>query len=130
MVRMKKSLYWHTIAEYLLKNGLTPTECSKVMKQCFTNTNVNGRHIGAYKRRLIDEGKIEKNSTNDVKLTVNEAYSLVKGMITDEDRFIYQCSIGAQRRTLKCFEYKMTMELKEDSDIEEIDVWIGKLKKG
>ena len=128
MVRMKKSLYWHTIAEYLLKNGLTPTECSKVMKQCFTNTNVNGRHIGAYKRRLIDEGVIDK--TQSKTMSVNEAYSLVKGMITDEDRFIYQCSIGAQRRTLKCFEYKMTMELKEDSDIEEIDVWIGKLKKG
>ena len=120
MVRVKKTLYWHQLTEYLLQCGLTPTECAKVVKQAFPNTNVNGRHIGAYKRRLIEEGVIDK--TQSKTMSVNEAYTIAKGLVSKEDKFIYQCSIGADKRTLKCFEYKMTMESKEDE--EDIDEWI------
>ena len=120
MVRVKKSLYWHQTAEYLLANCLSPSECGKVIKQAFPHTTVNGRHVGAYKRRLIEEGKLDKNTPKT--LSVNEAYTVIKGLISKDDKFIYQCSIGAQKRTLKCFEYKMTMEAK--SDEEDIDEWI------
>jgi hypothetical protein len=120
MVRVKKSLYWHRVAEHLLGCGLTPTEAGKVVKQAFPHTTVNGRHIGAYKRRLIDEGKLDKDTEKT--LSVNEAHTDIKALITDEDKFIYRCSIGAQKRTLKCFEYKMTMEAKDDEG--DIDRWI------
>ena len=103
MVRVKKCLYWHHTAEYLLANGLSPSECGKVIKQAFPHTTVNGRHVGAYKRRLIEEGKLDKNTPKT--LSVNEAYTVIKGLISKDDKFIYQCSIGAQKRTLKCFEY-------------------------
>jgi hypothetical protein len=121
MVRVKKSLYWHKLTEYLLQNGLSPSECGKVVKEAFPNTNVNGRHIGAYKRRLIDEGSLEKGSIPRT-ISVNEAYTIAKGLISEDDKFIYQCAIGADKRTLKCFEYKMTMELENDE--EDIDEWI------
>lgn len=120
MVRVKKHHYWHTLAEYLLQNGLTPTECGKVIKNVFPNTNVNGRHVGAYKRRLVEEGSIEKTMPKTI--SVNEAFTIANGLITDDDRFVYQCSVGADKRTLKCFEYKMTIEQKEDE--EDIDEWI------
>lgn len=120
MVRVKKHHYWHTLAEYLLQNGLTPTECGKVIKNAFPNTNVNGRHVGAYKRRLVEEGVIDKKVPKTI--SVNEAFTIAKGLITDDDRFVYQCSVGADKRTLKCFEYKMTIEQQEDE--EDIDEWI------
>ena len=120
MVRVKKHHYWHTLAEYLLQNGLTPTECGKVIKNVFPNTNVNGRHVGAYKRRLVEEGSIEKTVPKTI--SVNEAFTIAKGLITDDDRFVYQCSVGVDKRTLKCFEYKMTIEQEEDE--EGIDEWI------
>tara|TARA_R110002020_G_scaffold9593_5_gene37663 strand:- start:19774 stop:20151 length:378 start_codon:yes stop_codon:yes gene_type:complete len=120
MVRVKKVLYWHQLGEYLLLNGLTPSECAKVVKEAFPNTNVNGRHIGAYKRRLIEEGKIEKQQPKT--MSVNEAYTIAKGLISKEDLFIYKCSVGADKRTLKCYEYKLTKELENDE--EDIDEWI------
>jgi len=120
MVRVKKHHYWHTLAEYLLQNGLTPSECGKVIKTAFPNTSVNGRHVGAYKRRLVEEGSIEKTMPKII--SVNEAHSICKGLITKDDNFVYLCSVGADKRTLKCFEYKMTMEQEDDDgDIEE---WI------
>ena len=120
MVRVKKHHYWHTLAEYLLQNGLTPTECGKVIKTAFPNTSVNGRHVGAYKRRLVEEGSIEKTMPKTI--SVNEAHTICKGLITEDDNFVYLCSVGANKRTLKCFEYKMTMEQQEDE--EDIDKWI------
>ncbi len=120
MVRVKKHHYWHTIAEYLLANGLSPSECGKVIQTAFPNTNVNGRHVGAFKRRLVEEGVIDKKMPKV--LTVNEAHTIAKGLITDDDRFVYQCSVGADKRTLKCFEYKLTMELEDDN--EDIEEWI------
>ena len=120
MVRVKKHHYWHTIAEYLLANGLSPSESGKVIQTSFPNTNVNGRHVGAFKRRLVEEGVIDKKMPKV--LTVNEAHTIAKGLITDDDRFVYQCSVGADKRTLKCFEYKLTMELEDDN--EDIEEWI------
>ena len=118
--RAKKSMYWHQSAKILLEHGLSPSEVAKAIKTVFPHTVVTGRHIGAYKRRLIDEGKLDKDTEKT--LSVNEAHTDIKALITDEDKFIYRCSIGAQKRTLKCFEYKMTMEAKDDEG--DIDRWI------
>ena len=123
MVRVKKHHYWHTLAEYLLQNGLTPTECGKVIKTAFPNTSVNGRHVGAYKRRLVEEGSIEKTMPKII--SVNEAFTIAKGLVTDDDRFVYDCSIGAMKRTLKCFEMKLILEAKNEED--NIDEWISTL---
>lgn len=123
MVRVKKTLYWHSLAEYLLGHGLSPSECGKVVNQIFPNTSVNGRHIGAYKRRLIEQGDLSK--TVESNITLSEAYSDADHIVSDEDRFIYRCSIGSDKRTLKCFEYKMTMEGKKDEG--DIDTWINNM---
>ena len=53
--RAKKSMYWHQSAKVLLEHGLTPSEVAKAIKLVFPHTVVTGRHVGAYKRRLISD---------------------------------------------------------------------------
>ena len=119
-VKKRKHTYWHQLAKLLIINGYKPAQCSKILKSVFPDTEVNGRHVGAFKRRLVEEGSIEKTMPKTI--SVNEAHTICKGLITEDDNFVYLCSVGADKRTLKCFEYKMTMEQQEDE--EDIDKWI------
>ena len=56
---------------------------------------------------------------------MNEALSISHGMVNDEDMFVYNASVGAMKRTLKCFEMKLILEQKDSE--EDIDTWIGTL---
>ena len=125
MVSRKKDTYWHEIAALCLQAGQPPSKVSQVVKHVFPKTEVNGRHIGAYKRRLIDAGVIEKSVPTVG--SVGELIQLADSMISVEDRFIYDCYVGSIKRSLKCFEYKMTRD--EVDDINEIDTWIETIKR-
>ena len=61
-------------------------------------------------------------------MTVQELMGIVHGLVTDEDRFTYNCSIGSTKRSLKCFEYKLTAELEDKNEMENIDEWVSTLK--
>jgi hypothetical protein len=52
---------------------------------------------------------------------------MVVDLVTDEDRYVYDCSIGSQIQSLKCFEYKLTAEEKDELD--EVERWIERMKK-
>jgi len=121
--RAKKSLYWHQSAKVLLEHGLSPSEVAKAIKTVFPHSIVTGRHVGAYKRRLVSDEMIDK----DIPKTINmqEAYSMMQGLISDEDSFIYRCSVGSAKRTLKCFEYKLTQQAIEPK--EDIDKWLSSM---
>ena len=123
--RAKKDAYWHSIAALCLSHGMKPAQVGKVVREAFPETDINGRHIGAYKRRLVDEGEIEipVHPTS----TLNEMMSMVLELITDEDRFAYTCSIGSTKRSLKCFEYKLTAEAEDDNQMENIEEWVNTL---
>ena len=125
MVSRKKDTYWHEVAALCLQAGQPPAKVAKVVKHCFPKTEVNGRHIGAYKRRLIDVGVIEK-STPTVG-SVGELIQLSESLVSDEDKFIYGCYVGSIKRSLKCFEYKMTQA--EVEEINELDKWIETIKR-
>jgi hypothetical protein len=125
MVSRKKDTYWHEIAALCLQAGQQPSKVSQVVKHVFPKTEVNGRHIGAYKRRLIDAGVIEKNIPTVG--SVGELIQLADGLVSTEDKFIYDCYVGSIKRSLKCFEYKMTRA--EVNDINEIDIWIETIKR-
>ena len=102
---------------------MKPAQVGKLVKECFPQTEINGRHIGAYKRRLINEGVLDK----DIKPSWGDNMSQVVGeLITDEDKFIYECSVGSKIRTLKCFEYKL--EQAEVVITDDCDEWIAKIK--
>ena len=70
--RPKKSMYWHQSAKVLLEHGLTPSEVAKAMKTVFPHTHVTGRHVGAYKRRLIGDEMLEPNLPKTINM--QEAY--------------------------------------------------------
>jgi len=116
----RKHTYWHQLAKTLLSFGFKPTIVGHIVKDIFPDTEVNGRHIGAYKRRLLKDGELiipDKPTMNR-----NEATQLAKELVSTEDMFIYQCVIGSTKRSLKCFEFKFKAE---DKDIlEEVDKWI------
>tara|TARA_X000001382_G_scaffold70043_1_gene48821 strand:+ start:290 stop:679 length:390 start_codon:yes stop_codon:yes gene_type:complete len=123
----KKDTYWHNIAQLGLSNGLPPAQVGRLVKEVFPETDINGRHIGAYKRRLVDEDTIVIPARPT--MTVQELMGMVHGLVTDEDKFAYTCSIGSTKRSLKCFEYKLTAELEDKNELENIDEWISTLRK-
>ena len=125
MVSRKKDTYWHEIAALCLQAGQPPSKVAQVVKHVFPKTEVNGRHIGAYKRRLIDAGVIDKNVPTVG--SVGELIQLADGLVSTEDKFVYDCYVGSIKRSLKCFEYKMTRA--EVDDINEIDIWIETIKR-
>jgi|TARA_R100001460_G_scaffold76195_3_gene117258 hypothetical protein len=123
-VQKRKHTYWHQLAKLLIINGYKPAQCAKVLKSVFPDTEVNGRHIGAYKRRLLqDEDLIIPDRAT---MPLNQMTEMAHGMVSTEDLFIYKCVVGSAKRSLKCFEFKFRAE---DKDlVSEVDEWITKLQ--
>ena len=126
MVSRKKDAYWHKIAQVMIEHGLKPAQMGKVLKEIFPETEVNGRHLGAYKRRLTTEGMVIPTRPT---ISLNEMMDIASGLVNDEDRFIYNCSVGSIKRSLKCFEFKMTAEKEVVDNKEEIDIWVSGLNQ-
>ena len=123
-VQKRKHTYWHQLAKLLIMNGYKPAQCAKILKSVFPDTEVNGRHIGAYKRRLIQDEDIL--IPNKPSMTMNQMTEMAHGLVSTEDLFIYKCVIGSAKRSLKCFEFKFRAE---DKDlVGEVDEWITRLQ--
>ena len=123
-VQKRKHTYWHQLAKLLIMNGYKPAQCAKILKSVFPDTEVNGRHIGAYKRRLIQDEDIL--IPNKPTMPMNQMTEMAHGMVSTEDLFIYKCVIGSAKRSLKCFEFKFKAE---DKDlVSEVDAWITKIQ--
>ena len=120
-VRAKKHMYWHGQAKVLLEHGLAPTNVAKALKVIYPQAEITGRHVGGYKRRLINDDMLEKNIHPTI--DIQDAVGMIEGMVGDEDRFVYHCAIGSAKRTLKCFEYKMIQEL-ENNPTKDIEQWL------
>ena len=119
--KIRKHMYWHELAKVLLEHGLMPKYVAQAIKTVYPEADITGRHVGAYKRRLILDGMLEKDLPKTI--TPNEAPSLLEGMVGEDDRFIYQCTVGSAKRSLKCFEYKMTAEIEDH--LEGLDIWLN-----
>jgi len=119
-----KDTYWHSLAHLCIEAGLKPAEIARVLKKSFPQTEINGRHVGAYKRRLINEGVVEKDLPKTG--SEQELIQIAEDVVTSEDRFVYNCSVASKVRSLKCFEYKLTEATKDIVD--DCDEWIAKIK--
>ena len=126
MVRRKKKVlkrkhtYWHQLAKIMLGFGFKPTMVGHILKDVFPETEVNGRHVGAYKRRLIqdDELTVPEKAT----MSRNEASPLAPELVSPEDMFIYKCTVGSAKKSLECFQFKFKAE--DVSAVEEVEEWI------
>ena len=120
----KKDTYWHELAGFCILQGMKPAQIAKVLKEVFPQTDVTGRHIGAYKRRMVQEGAIVPDRTI---MSLNDMMKMAKNLVSVEDRFVYDCTINSQIQSLKCFEYKLTAEEKDELD--EVERWIERMKQ-
>jgi len=122
--RRVKDTYWHNLAGFCIMQGMKPAQVAKILKEVFPLTNVTGRHIGAYKRRLVSEGVYVPDK---LIMSVNDMTTMAKDLVSKEDKFVYDCTVGSQIQSLKCFEYKLTAE--ESDELEKAERWIKNLKK-
>ena len=122
----KKDLYWHKTAELCLQYNFKPAQVAKVIKEIFPQSNVNGRHIGAYKRRLLTEGLLDLVDESVV-CGINDMMSMARNNVLPEDEYIYKCAVGSHKRSLKCFEYKLTAE--EEDELAKVERWLKNMKK-
>ena len=120
----KKDTYWHQLAGFCILQGMKPAQIAKVLKEVFPQTDVTGRHIGAYKRRMVQEGAIVPDKTI---MSLNDMMYMAKDLVSAEDKFVYDCTINSQIKSLKCFEYKLTAEEKDELD--EVERWIERMKE-
>ncbi len=120
----KKDTYWHELAGFCILQGMKPAQIAKILKEVFPQTDVTGRHIGAYKRRMVQEGAIVPDRTI---MSLNDMMKMAKNLVSVEDRFVYDCTINSQIQSLKCFEYKLTAEEKDELD--EVERWIERMKQ-
>ena len=118
-----KDTYWHNLAGFCILQGMKPAQVVKVLKEAFPLTNITGRHIGAYKRRMVSDGQIIPSR---LIMSVNDITSMASDLVSKEDKFVYDCTIGSQIQSLKCFEYKLTK--KEVNELEKAEAWIKNLK--
>ena len=120
----KKDTYWHQLAGFCILQGMKPAQIAKVLKEVFPQTDVTGRHIGAYKRRMVQEGAIVPDKTI---MSLNDMMYMAKDLVSAEDKFVYDCTINSQIQSLKCFEYKLTAE--EKDELAEVERLIERMKK-
>lgn len=118
----KKDTYWHQLAGFCILQGMKPAQIAKVLKEVFPQTDVTGRHIGAYKRRMVQEGAIVPDRTI---MSLNDMMYMAKDLVSAEDKFVYDCTINSQIQSLKCFEYKLTAE--EVNELDEVERWIERM---
>ena len=94
-VKKRKHTYWHQLAKLLILNGYKPAQCSKILKSVFPDTEVNGRHIGAYKRRLIQDEDIL--IPDKPTMPMNQMTEMAHGIVSTEDLFIYKFVVGSAK---------------------------------
>ena len=122
--RRVKDTYWHNLAGFCILQGMKPAQVAKILKEVFPQTEVTGIHIGAYKRRMVQDGQIIPDKQI---MSLNDMMIMATDLVSKEDRFVYNCTIGSQIQSLKCFEYKLTAEEKDELD--EVERWISRIKK-
>ena len=122
--RKVKDTYWHSLAGFCILQGMKPAQIAKVVKEAFPMTAVTGRHIGAYKRRMAQDGHMIPATPT---MSVNDMMTMAPDLVSKEDRFVYDCTVGSQMQSLKCFEYKLTKE--EVDELDKVEAWIKEMKK-
>ena len=119
----KKIMYWHPIAKGLIQMGMMPKEINKVFAEIFPKNDIGTRKIGAYKRRLLDEG-LDIIQSNEV-ISIERAITWSKENIDKDDEWIHELVINSAMAELRIFAFK-TSEKESDAGQTELE----KFKEG
>jgi hypothetical protein len=124
-MRRKKDTFWHSTALFGIEHGFKPAQIVQIVKSIFPHTNITGRNIGAYRRRLLHENTISKlDRQNKPNIPIKEMVRIISDSISLEDKFVHRCNINNRTQIMKKLENKLNQEA-EISD--KLDIWIRQL---
>ena len=118
-------MYWHPIAKGLIEMGLMPKEINKVLAEIFPKNDIGTRKIGAYKRRLLDEG-IDIIQSNEV-MSIENAIAWSKENLDKDDKWIHDIVINSAMAELRIFAFKTSEEESDagQTEVEKFEEWMN-----
>jgi len=121
----KKITYWHPIAKGLIEMGLLPKEINQVFADIFPRNDIGTRKIGAYKRRLVDEG-LDIIPNNEMMSVVN-AITWARENIDKDDQWIHDLVINSAMAELRIFAFKTSEEESDagQTEVDKFEVWMN-----
>ena len=125
MAGQKKIMYWHPIARGLIEMGLMPKEINKLFGEIFPKNDIGTRKIGAYKRRLTDEGVVIV-PTND-RISMETAIIWAKENLDKDDKWIHDLVINSAMAELRIFAFKTSEEESDagQTELEKFEEWMN-----
>ena len=121
----KKIMYWHPIAKGLIEMGLMPKEINSIFGDVFPKNDIGTRKIGAYKRRLTDEG-IEIVPTND-RISMESAIIWAKENLDKDDKWIHDLVINSAMAELRIFAFTddLTKTDAGQTEMDKFEEWMN-----
>ena len=118
-------MYWHPIAKGLIEMGFLPKEINKVFGEIFPKNDIGTRKIGAYKRRLVDEG-LDIIPNNEMMSVVN-AITWARENIDKDDQWIHDLVINSAMAELRIFAFKTSEEESDagQTEVDKFEVWMN-----
>ena len=125
MASQKKIMYWHPIAKGLIEMGLMPKEINRVFQDIFPKNAIGTRKIGAYKRRIVDEGT-EIVPTND-RISMESAIVWAKEALDEDDKWIHELVINSAMAELRIFAFKTSEDELDagQTEMEKFEEWMN-----
>ena len=116
-------MYWHAIATQLIEKDLQPKHIKAVFDEIFPQNNITTRKIGAFKRRLVDEGlEITSDSNmNDLQTMLSWA----KENVSKDDQWIHQLVVNSAMAELRVFAFQTKETIDEKTELDKFEEWIN-----
>lgn len=123
MASKKKYMYWHPIATQLIEKDLQPKHIKSVFDEIFPQNNITTRKIGAFKRRLIDEG-LEITSDSNMN-DLQSMLSWAKENVSKDDQWIHQLVVNSAMAELRVFAFQTKETIDEKTELDKFEEWIN-----
>ena len=123
MASKKKYMYWHAIATQLIEKDLQPKHIKAVFDDIFPQNNITTRKIGAFKRRLVDEGLEIDSDTNMNDLQA--MLSWAKENVSEDDQWIHQLVVNSAMAELRVFAFQTEETIDERTEFDKFEEWIN-----
>ena len=118
-------MYWHPIAKGLIEMGLMPKEINKVFGEIFPKNAIGTRKIGAFKRRLLDEG-LDIVQSNEV-ISIDSAIAWAMDNIDKDDEWIHELVINSAMAELRIFAFTddLTKTDAGQTEMDKFEEWMN-----
>ena len=123
MASKKKYMYWHPIATQLIEKDLQPKHIKSVFDEIFPQNNITTRKIGAFKRRLIDEG-LEITSDSNINY-LQAMLSWAKENVSTDYQWIHQLVVNSAMAELRVFAFQTKETIDEKTELDKFEEWIN-----